>query len=69
MPETSPAQEPDDLPTLFSLPGLSIGSHGVIDTGLTVVTEDGRRLRITGARYLDGGVHLAAEITVAEEDA
>jgi hypothetical protein len=69
MPENNPAQEPDDLPVLFSLPHLSIGSHGVIETSLAVVTEDGRRLRITGARYLNGGVHLAAEITVAEEDA
>ena len=68
MPETNPARESDDLPVLFGLPHLSIDSHGVIDTTLAVVTEDGRPLRITGARYLNGGVHLAAEITVAEED-
>jgi hypothetical protein len=69
MPRTDPGQEPDDLPVLFGLPHLSIDSHGVIETSLAVVTEDGRRLRIAGARYLNGGVHLAAEITVAEEGA
>ena len=66
MPETSPIQEPDDLPVLFSLPCLSIDRHGVPSGGLTVVTEDGRPLRITGARYLGFG---HAEITVAEEGA
>ncbi len=66
MPDTNPTQEPDDLPVLFSLPSLSIDSHGVVSGGLTVVTEDGRRLRVIAARYLG---YNQAEITVAEEGA
>lgn len=57
----------DDLPVLFSLPALSIGSCGVISGPLTVVTEDGRPLRIIGVRHPDGDVQRA-EITVADGD-
>jgi hypothetical protein len=66
MPENNPAQEPDDLPVLFPLPSLSIASNGVVSGGLAVVTEDGRRMRVIGARYLGC---CDAEITVAEEGA
>lgn len=58
----------DDLPVIFSLPFLSISSQGTISSNLAVVTEDGRRLRIIGARHPDGDVQRA-EITVAEEEA
>lgn len=64
MSETDPIKSPDDLPILFTLPHLSIDSHGVPSGGLTVVTEDGRPLRITAGRYLG---YNQAEITVAEE--
>ena len=66
MSETSPIKSPDDLPVLFSLPCLSIDRHGVPTGELTVVTEDGRHLRIISARYLG---YNQAEITVAEEGA
>ena len=66
MPKSGPARESDDLPVLFTLPSLSVDSHGVPSGGLTVVTEDGRRLRVTGVR---GTGYNQAEITVAEEGA
>ena len=66
MSETGPIKSPDDLPILFSLPHLSIDRHGVPTGELTVVTEDGRPLRIIAARSL-GWPHT--EITVAEEGA
>lgn len=57
----------DDLPTLFTLPFLSIDRHGVVSGNLTLVTEDGRQLRIISVRHPDGDVYRA-EITVAEGD-
>ena len=76
MPDTNPTQEPDDLPILFNLPMLLVDDHGVpVDLGdaLTVVTVDGRPLRIVSVRSLSTitaagiGGHRKAEITVAEE--
>lgn len=66
MPETNPTQEPDDLPTLIGLPLISVDTHGVPHGELTVVTEDGRPLRIISVRSLG---YPRAEITVAEEGA
>lgn len=57
----------DDLPVLFSLPFLSIDSSGAVTGPLTVVTEDGRPLRIVGVRHPDGDVQRT-EITVADGD-
>lgn len=64
MSETGPTKSPDDLPVLFPLPHLSIDRHGVPTGELTVVTEDGRQLRIIAARSFG---YPRVEITVAEE--
>ena len=65
MSETGPTKSPDDLPVLLAQPFLIAPGENV-KLALTVVTEDGRPLRITGARSFGYG---QAEITVAEEGA
>jgi hypothetical protein len=67
MPETNPARESDDLPAVMDLPIFLRDIHGNFSDELTVVTEDGRPLRITDIRYFYVDLYQHAEITVTEE--
>lgn len=66
--DPAPGREPEEEEFTIRAFGVITGSRSGPDGSLTVVTEGGRELRITGIRYPRGvQAGAGAEIVVAEE--